>query len=115
MTTGTVVDKNHVIQRCQKTLNDIYFWRSQHRRKYVEKYLQSMKFWHQYFWWLGVPQPTRRNAIFSYYHGSKIPASFTGTITYGLQETKCKELLDAALIAKKDVLVSSDGIRICNL
>lgn len=110
------VNTAEVIRACKSVLNSIYRWRSDHRRQYVNEYIESARWWHKYFWWAGASKPTTRNALLSYYHSSSIPPHFSAIMTFGQQEDTCKKILRVAEATHNATMwISPEGASACRL
>ena len=106
------VVKADVVNACNRTLNRIYKYRSEHRRLYVENYLAN--FWNT-FWRFGK-KPTRKDALRSYYYSNSFPPYFDAIMSYGEQEDKCKKILNAAYATNAhSMMITTDGISACRL
>lgn len=111
------VSKDEVVSACQKTLASIYRSRSNMRREFIRQWLvRATGRWRIFFRFLGLRQPTRRDALYEYFHVGMYPQHFGEIMSYGQQESKCKSLLRVALASNSDtILVSADGAKACNL
>jgi len=110
------VETDKVIAACNKKLNSIYAYRSDARRQYCQQWLTAAtKSWQRFWRFLGYKKPVLRNALESFY-GGQFPTSFDVSITYGLQEQNCKDLLRAAKATNNSTMwISNEGARACNL
>lgn len=106
-----------VIEASRKTIGSIHRTRSRLRRQYVDKYVADATWWWSHLWrFLGFRRPTRRDALYAYYHGDRIPTSFDVNMTSGLQESNCEKLLRAAQVSERPTMwIGPDGVRACNL
>lgn len=106
-----------VVDACQKTLTSIHSYRSNHRREYVRQWLvQATSHW-RFFWrWLGFRQPTRRDALYAYYHSNTFPPHFDAIMSYGAQEGKCQKILRVANATQSHSMwISTEGASACSL
>lgn len=111
------VDKQNVIDSASGTLRNIYRRRSNHRRQYVNEYIASAMWYWKYIWrWMGFKKPTRRDALFSYYHSSTLPPHFEAAMMCGLQEDKCNKIIRAANATRNATMwISPEGANSINL
>ena len=111
------VSRIEVMDACKATLKSIYSYRSNCRKEYVTKWLgKSVKRW-EFFWcWLGFKRPTRRDALYAYYYDGLHPEHMDVEFIYGLQETRCKEILGAVSFSNKEsVWMSMEGMKFCRM
>lgn len=107
------IDTAVVIRSCKRQLERIYKERSEMKRAFISNYLNSYWAKIRRFFWISV---TKRDALFAYYYGAKIPESMWTKIAYRKQEIDLKKILEAAeAITGKTMYLSTEGIRVCNL
>jgi hypothetical protein len=109
------VSTEELIYCCTRQIKSIEAYRSQHRRQFVEEYLQNANWWWQNLWkFFLLRKPTRRNALLDYYHRHH-PPYFDAICTFGQQEENCRKLLLAAQVhTKPKIYVSEKGLAACN-
>lgn len=110
------VETDKVIAACNKMLNSIYEYRSNARRLYCQQWLAAATKRRQRFWrFFGCRKPVLRDALKDFY-GGQFPVSFDVSMTYGLQERNCKDLLRAAKATNNSTMwISNEGARTCRL
>jgi hypothetical protein len=110
------VETERVIVACNRKLNSIYGYRSDARRQYCKQWLTAAtRKWQRFWRFLGFRKPVMRDAIKDFY-GGQYPVSFDVSMTYGLQEKNCKDLLRAAQATNNStMLISIEGARTCSL
>lgn len=110
------VETDKVIVACNKMLKTIASYRSDARREYCQEWLTAAtKRWQRFWRFFGFRKPLLRDAIYDYYH-SQHPPSFMVSMTYGLQEMNCKDLLRAAKATNNSTMwISNEGARACRL
>lgn len=113
----TKVPTDEVIRACKRTLESIYRSRSEIRHNYVRQWLVTATGRWRFFWrWLGFKQPTRRDALFDYFHGGRFPPHLSEIMSYGNQEDKCKKLLRSAQASVGNSMwISPEGANFCRL
>lgn len=113
----TRVPTQNVVSACKGVLGSIAEYRSEHRREYVRQWLvRATSRWRIFWRWLGFRQPTRRDALFDYYHGGTFPPHFDAIMSYGGQEEKCKKILRIANATQSySMWISAEGASACRL
>lgn len=111
------VDKQNVIDSAKGTLQRIYRHRSNHRKQYVNEYIASAMWYWKYIWrWMGFSKPTRKDALFSYYHSGTFSPHFEAAMMYGSQENKCEKIIRAANATHHATMwISPEGANSINL
>lgn len=105
------VETSRVIDCCNRVLFSIKKRRERLRQEYLNEYIESSKWWHTYFGWLGFAVATEQDAA----------AAFDSEVLneikyyYVIQESECELLLKAAQVSNNSTMaVSSDGLKYCN-
>lgn len=101
------------VKHCNRTLNNIYTWRSTARKNWIQNYLRNS-------WWNFVPfvKLTRRDAISAYYAQNKygISASLDVNCVYGKAEAICNAVLAAVDASDQtSILLTPEAIMYCGL
>ncbi len=111
------IPKNQVIDSCEKTLEAIKKYRSDLRRIYVQTWMEDKTYWWKLIWrWLGFRKPTRRQALYTYYHEGQYPMSCTASFASGRQEEECRLILNAArLTDKESIWLTPESVSDCGL
>ena len=111
------VNKKNVINSANGTLRSIYRSRSDHRRQYVSEYIASAMWYWKYIWrWMGFKKPSRRDALFSYYHSSTLPPHFEARMLCGRQESQCEKIIRVANATRNTTMwISTEGANSINL
>lgn len=100
------LDRNKVIRSCKEIIAWVDNFRSQERKKFVEKYKTDHEVLYRHFWWLGFPKPTVRRALNQYLHGEhplRTP-ELEVYIKHMIQYNLCKTVLVAAEASVDDVI-----------